>query len=157
MPFLGQPSESPGRGKRIAILAAVLILLAGSLGYNLWRAHYYNVKPYQQKLGDLIVRWRCVECGHETEDAAGPGPKACPKCQKAGMYVHCAYLCPRHGTKQVALQYDQHDRIAQVKVENGPWVPAFDAEGREGTRCPECALPMAGVEGGRRRNSGEAP
>ena len=155
MPTPADDAGSPRQGKRVALLVVALVLLAGSIGYNVWRWRTYSVPQSRVQLSNLISRWRCLNCGHELEDVAGRGPKVCPKCQKAEMYVSCGYMCRQHGMKRVALQYDQDEQLVQVKVENGPWVPAVDAEGREGTRCPECGQPMAAVSGGRRRDAGD--
>ena len=157
MRFKTAASQQTGQGKRIGLLVVVLMLLAGSIGYNIWRDRHYGVRPARERISTFIVRWRCLDCGNEIEAPAGPGPKVCPKCDQAQMYAHFAYMCRTHGIKQVAVQYDQDDRIIQVKVEDGDWVPPVDAEGKEATRCPECGEPMAGVEAGRRQVPGEQP
>lgn len=138
-----ESSSSRGRLIRIGLLAGVLLLLGASLAWNFLSTDPSQTAATRAQLADFLATWRCLDDGHEIEDAAGRGPRTCPKCGKDTMYVSIRHFCPEDGkTYRVAFQYDVRSRPEQVKVEGGPWVPYLDENNMSGLRCPGGSVVM---------------
>lgn len=130
--------ESPRR-TRVLLLVVVLVLLGGSIGWQLYSARKSRVAVKTRKTSDFLVTWVCLECGHELEDNAGPGPQTCPACGEEALYASFKYACPEHGLFRVAFNYDSEGNPTTVRVADGDWVARIDPVAkRTGLRCPIC-------------------
>jgi len=144
---------SRARRIRVWVLVGVLLALAAVAVYsNVSYRRLSNLEPVTRKPSDFIVSWRCLACGQESEDNAGPGPKTCPKCGKSEFYTCIRFSCPSHGVFPVAFNYDQNGRPNKVKVGDGPWVPYIDEVSMtSGILCPTCHHSLAPAEAPRQR------
>jgi Zn finger protein HypA/HybF involved in hydrogenase expression len=135
--------QEPRRNQRLLAAAAVVALVvAAALMWRAYRKEYTVEKAVTRATSDFVVEWRCLACGHTISANAGPGPKTCPKCNKSEMYVSLHWTCPAHGAQAVAFQYGKDGNPTQVKVGQGEWQPAVDADGAWNIRCPTCGGSM---------------
>lgn len=126
-------------------MGTAIVLVVGSLVYQLWSATRPPIVPSARTTGDFVVEWRCLSCRRVVQDRAGPGPKKCPSCGKDEMYVSLRWGCPLHGVQQVAFQYDEEGQPTRVKVGQADWVPAYGEQGWN-IRCPSCGGAMDPAE-----------
>jgi predicted RNA-binding Zn-ribbon protein involved in translation (DUF1610 family) len=143
MPINAADHESRGRKRTIGLSIVLVVLLAG-LGYSVLRNRQPAIKPKLRTAFDIAVTWRCLACGHTLTDNAAVGPRACPQCGKAELYVSIRHQCRNHGVFPVAFQYDENGRPTEVKVARGPWVPhtlehvESEDDPTYNVRCPKC-------------------
>lgn len=124
------------------VLTVVLVLLAGSLVWNFQRATTQETSTATASASDFVVRWVCMECGHETEDRAGPGPHECPECGKRTAYAQLYFTCATHGTVPVFLNYDNKGIISEIHVGDTGWKPEFEQDGTSNLVCPQCGMAL---------------
>ncbi|MGB9625649.1 MAG: hypothetical protein ACPMAQ_12405 [Phycisphaerae bacterium] len=122
----------------LAIVAVVAIIVAVALTWRAYRRENTAETAVTRATSDFVVEWRCLACGHTISANAGPGPRTCPKCNKPEMYVSLRWTCPAHGPQAIAFQYDKDGNPTQVKIGQGQWQPAVNAEGAWNIRCPTC-------------------
>ena len=126
----------------VVLFAAVL----GVLAYNYWSGGKRQVKPYQRKVFDFSVTWRCLDCGHELTDRGAAEPRECPKCGQPHMYICIRHSCPTHGVFPVAFEYSPDGEPLRVKVADTEWVPYLDEEYNINARCPKCGQSLMVAE-----------
>jgi hypothetical protein len=156
---MGTPDQTDrGKAIRVALLIVLLLLLAGSVTWNILASRAASRSPVTRKSTDFLVTWRCLACGYQTEDRGAPGPRVCPACGKNEFYASFRFTCSRHGVFRVAYNYDEEGRPSVVKVEDGPWVPYFDQQTRRsGLHCPKCDEHMMPAESPRLPPEHEEP
>lgn len=134
-------ADNPRRRNQLIVLLALVVLLVGAVAYNLIEGRKYAVDVRPNSPFNLVVSWRCLECGHTLSDNAAVGPRECPKCGQAGMYVCIPHTCATHGAFPVAFQYTDEGEPVEVKVADGPWGPRLTEEGIN-IYCPQCNARM---------------
>jgi len=131
--------NEPMTGKRKAVMIALsagALLVAGFLYFR--SSGESEVQGVARKTFDLMVAWRCLDCGHTIQDNVAAGSKACPKCNKNSMYPSLGWNCTAHGRFEFAFQYNNDGDPSQFKYADGPWKPAFNPSGGWNLECPKC-------------------
>ncbi len=141
-----QPDSETGRRRKI-VLGIVVVLLAAVAVYVNVSFREKPITPVTRTPRDFILTWRCLACGYEHDDRAGPGPKPCPKCGKTEFYASVRFNCPKHGDVRVAYDYTPAGDVKAVKVADKPWLPQIDPERKaSNVVCPLCGFPLMPAE-----------
>jgi len=131
---------------KLVIAAGLCVVAVGVAAYTVLGGGREPVRGRTRTAFEFVVTWRCLACGHTLQDNAAVGPRACPKCGRAEMYVSIPHVCPRHGVIPVAFQYDERGSATRVKIGKEDWAPLFrddvadEEDSGYNVRCPQCGV-----------------